>query len=507
MKPTPRIMILFPNTGSDGVMPLAVGILSAIAKDAGCEVRYVETTFYNKSNTATEDHESTGEFRAVKGRKKLEYPPLQDFYSDFKGALNSFRPDVLAVHVNSLEWELFRGIMKNVPLPETPPFVVVGGVHATIDPYSVMAESFVSAVCVGEGEDTWAWLIRAICDGNDVSGIAGLWVRTPKGINRNPRRPLIPADRLWDICPDYSLFDGRHLLKPYDGQMRRRALIEYSRGCPFSCSYCVNSALKDSFKGLGQFFRVRPFENFQRGVKQLKERGAEILQLQDECFFHNKTEDIERFCGWYGQEIRLPLLLQTRPESVTENKVRLIAGMQIPVQISLGVESGSQRILRQICGRHMTIDSICNAFVSIHRYGLRSSAYCMIGFPTETRPEAFQTIDLIREIQPTVAIMSVFYPFPGVPLRKFCMDNGYIKGDEAAQTFTEKTVLRGQPMSPEEVEGIRRCFRLYTKLPEKYISRVERCERDFENNRSLFADLVQRSWSDEALKYSDVAKI
>ncbi|OGW84173.1 MAG: hypothetical protein A2987_00470 [Omnitrophica bacterium RIFCSPLOWO2_01_FULL_45_10] len=87
------------------------------------------------------------------------------------------------------------------------------------------------------------------------------------------------------------------------------------------------------------------------------------------------------------------------------------------------------------------------------------------------------------------------------------MDNGYIKGDEAAQTFTEKTVLRGQPMSPEEVEGIRRCFRLYTKLPEKYISRVERCERDFENNRSLFADLVQRSWSDEALKYSDVAKI
>ncbi|MDP3791623.1 MAG: radical SAM protein [Candidatus Omnitrophota bacterium] len=502
-----RIMILFPNTGSDGVIPLAVGILSSIAKDAGCEVRYVETTFYNKSNTATEDHESTGEFMPVKGREKSEYPPLQSFYTDFKDELNSFHPDVLAVHANSLEWELFKDVMENVQLPEVSPLVVVGGVHATIDPDSVMAEPFVNAVCVGEGEDTWAELIRAICDGNDVSGIAGLWVRTPKGINRNPRRPLIPADRLWDICPDHSLFDNRHLLKPYDGRMRRRALIEYSRGCPFSCSYCVNAALKNSFRGLGQFFRVRPFENFQRGVKQFKDRGAEILQLQDECFFHNNTGDIERFCGWYGKEIRLPLILQTRPESITEDKMRLVSGMRVPVQISLGVESGSSRILRNICGRHMTVDSIYNAFALIHRYGLRSSAYCMIGFPTETRREAFQTIGLIREIRPTVAIMSVFYPFTGVPLRKFCMDHGYIKGDEAARTFTGKTVLRGQPMSPEEVEGIRRCFRLYTKLPEKYLSKVERCERDFENNRSLFADLVQRSWSDEALEYSDGVKI
>ncbi len=501
MKTAPRVMILFPNTGSDGVIPLAAGILSSIAKNAGCEVRYIETTFYNKSNTATEDHESTGEFRAVKGSKKSEYPPLTDFYADFENALISFRPDILAVHANSLEWELLRTIMENVSLPVPSPFVVVGGVHATIDPDSVVAEPFVSAVCSGEGEDAWAELIHAIHHGNDLSGIAGLWVRTGKEIHRNQRRQLIAADRLWNIHPDYSLFDGRHLLKPYDGRMRRRALIEYSRGCPFSCSYCVNSALKDSCKGLGQFFRVRPFENFQRGVQQLIQMGAEIMQLQDECFFYNTEGDIGRFCEWYGEEIRLPLILQTRPESITGEKVRFVSGMGIPVQISMGVESGSSRILSEICNRHMTIDSIRNAFELIHRYGLRSSAYCMIGFPTETRKEAFQTIGLIREIQPTVAIMSVFYPFPGVPLRKFCIDHGYMNGDEPARTFTDKTVLRGQPMSPDEIEGIRRCFRLYTKLPEKYLSRIERCERDFDNNRELFAELVERSWSREALEY------
>jgi len=144
---------------------------------------------------------------------------------------------------------------------------------------------------------------------------------------------------------------------------------------------------------------------------------------------------------------------------------------------------------------------IREAFNIIHSFGLRSSAYCMIGFPTETRQEVFQTIQLIREIQPTIAIMSVFYPFLGVALRQLCIDRGFINGDEPARTFTGDTILRDQPMSPAEIKNIRRCFRLYTKLPEKYLAQVACCERDFEHNQQLFAELVERSWSEEALEY------
>ncbi len=495
----PRVLFFFPNTSNDGVLPLAVGILSTIAKNQQCDVRYFESTFYNKTSTATEERESTGEFKPVEGRNKNEYPPLSQLYSDLQDILTSYQPQVLAVHANSLEWELFKEVMARIVMPDHAPLVFVGGVHATIDPESVMQMDFVDVACVGEGEGAWGDFLRAEKDGNDISYIENLWVRTQNGVRRNPMRPLIPSDRLWNTSVDYSLFDKRHMLKPYDGEMRHRALIEYSRGCPYDCHYCVNSALKEKFQGLGRYFRVRPFESFQQEVRRLVDLGAEIFQLQDECFFSNNVADIQRFCEWYRSEINLPLLLQTRPESVTDEKMCLVAKMGLPVQVSLGVESGSTRILRKICNRQMSIESIKKAFKVIHKYGLRSNAYCMIGFPTETREEAFQTINLIREITPTIAIMSVFYPFQGVPLRQFCVDQGFINGSESARTFTDDTILRDQPMNPDEIKNIRRCFSLYTKLPERFLPSVERCELEFEQNRELFAELVERLWASEPI--------
>lgn len=477
-------------------MALALGTLSAIAREQGCEVGYFETSFYNKSRTATEDREQTGEFRPV-DRKKEVLLPCGRMAEDLAAMLAAMRPDILAVTANSLEFELFRELLETVHLPDPRPFVIVGGVHATIDPEEVIAHPLVDALCVGEGEASWRELLQCLSAGRGIEGIGNLWVKTPDGLRKNPLRPLMTSEELWATPVDYSFYGERHLMKPFDGKMYRRGLIELSRGCPFNCHYCVNSAFKALFRGQGKFFRVRPFENMQQGVRTLLAMGAEMLQLQDECFFSVRQDLLARFCDWYGREVRLPLLLQTRPESVTEDKVRLVAEMGVPVQVSLGVESGSLRILKEICNRHMSLDSIRNAFALLHKYHLRSNAYTMCGFPTETRAEVFETIRLVREIKPTISIMSVFYPFKGVPLRQYCVDHGYIRGDEKARTFTDESILKNQYMGVEEIKGLRRTYRLYTKLPEGYFPEIGRCERDFAANRELFQRLVELSWSPE----------
>jgi len=490
----PKVLFLFPNSANEGVVPLAIAILSAIAKDIGCDVRYFETSFYHKRSTAGEERMRFGEFKPVRMEDPIELQPLECMSRDFANILTSFRPDILAVTANSLEYEIFCEIMEKTICPIARPFVIMGGCHATIAHDDVIKHPYVDAICIGEGEDTWKEFLQKYIKNQDTSSIKNLWIKTAKGIKKNLLRPLIGEDQLWNKPFDFSFFDNRHFLKPFDGKIRRRCLIELSRGCPYGCSYCVNSAFKATNRGLGKWFRTRPLESLKHGIKQLVEMGCEILQIQDECFFSIPIGILERFCRWYGDDIKLPLLLQTRPESITEDKVRLIAGTGVPVQITCGVESGSERILHEICNRRTKLSQIKAAFSIIKKYKLQSNAYTMIGFPTETYEEVFQTISLIREIKPDLSIMSVFYPFQGVPLRQYCLDKGYINGDEKARTFTDASILKNQPMSPEEITAIRRTYGLYIRLPDKYYSQVKLCEKDYENHKNLFNDLVKLSW-------------
>ena len=494
MKKT-KVLLLFPNTSNEGVVPLAVATLSSIAKQSGVDIEYFETSFYEKSATAQEEREQTGEFKPFDRKGTLKLLPHERIFEDFNAKLNEYKPDILAVTANSLEYELFLEMMGKLDPDGHKPFVIIGGVHATLAPEEVMQNPYVDALCIGEAERAWAEFLVSFSSGRDISSIQNLWIKTLEGVKKNPVGPLLGEDELWETPLDLSYFDDRHLLKPFDGKTYRKGYIEVSRGCPYSCSYCVNSAFKNIYKGLGKFMRVRPIESLKKGILELMGMNCNMLQLQDECFLSIPYERLEKFCKWYGSEVRLPLLLQTRPESTTDEKVKLVADMGVPVQITCGIESGSPRILRDICNRKMSIDQIVESFRIIKKYKLRSNAYTMIGFPTETREEVFETIHLIRKIEPDISIMSVFFPFHGVPLRTYCQDKGYITGDEKAQTFTQTSVLRGQPMSREEIDNLRRTYSLYTRLPEKYFPDIELCERDYEGHKELFKQLVDLSWS------------
>ena len=198
-----------------------------------------------------------------------------------------------------------------------------------------------------------------------------------------------------------------------------------------------------------------------------------------------------QFCEWYGSEVRLPTMVQVRPETVTEEKVKLMADMGVPIQMSVGLESGSERILKDICSRRMKVEHMYNSFKIIQDYGIRTTAYSMIGFPTETREEVFETVELVRSLDLDVSIMSIFFPFKGTPLRDYCIEKGYITGNEPARSFTAGPILKNQPMSPKEIMDLRRCYALYTKLPREYFPQIELCEMDYENHQELFQELVQ----------------
>jgi len=485
-----KVLILFPNTSNEGVAPLAVATLSAIAKDKDFEVRYFETSFYKMYNSAYDERKTTGEFKSFKDDvfniKEHKYMQL-----DFNELMEDYMPDILAVTANSLEYELFLELMEKLPPISPMPFVFLGGCHATVDPDDSISNPYVDAVCIGEGEKPWGDFLDAFKAGEDVSQIGNIWVKTESGIIRNPMKSLMSREELWEQPLDFSFFDARHFKYVFDGTLYHRASLELSRGCPYDCTYCVNTGFKNMYKGLGKFVRVRPYENLKNAAKSLTGYGVDMIQFQDESFFSVPMRTLVEFCEWYDSEVKLPLMVQVRPETVTEEKVKMMADMGVPIQMSVGLESGSERILKDICSRRMNVNHMINSFKIIQEHGIRTTAYSMIGFPTETREEVFETIELVRSLHLDVSIMSIFFPFKGTPLRDYCIKEGFITGNEPARSFTSGPILKDQPMSPEEIMDLRRCYALYTKLPREYFPQIELCEKDYKNHQDLFKELVQ----------------
>jgi anaerobic magnesium-protoporphyrin IX monomethyl ester cyclase len=187
--------------------------------------------------------------------------PAAVIEDEFQRHIDRYRPDLIAISTMTTNYDFAIEVMKKVRA-RCP--VICGGVHATISPEEVIAEECIDMICIGEGEDALSELCNAMERGADYGGIRNLWVKSSQGnVVRNTIRPFVNLDDL--PCPDWSLFDARHLFRPFLGEIYRGGFYISSRGCPAACTYCVNLALRNKFKKCGRYFRYQSPEERHSG--------------------------------------------------------------------------------------------------------------------------------------------------------------------------------------------------------------------------------------------------
>jgi len=495
---TKRILLLYPNTANSPNIPNAIAILAGIAKNYSWTTDYFDTYIYEKSPDSMQDREVSGEFKPSERLTSIRLKPIDNLVSDLQTEIDTFKPSIIAISCISLEYEFLLTFFPAIHIPKDV-LVLIGGIQAILKPDEVIGSGLFDLLCVGEGEEAFVEVLTKYEKGQDLSNIKNIYFRDRNrdAIIKNPRRQLLNEKELWQATPDYSLFDDNYFSYPFDGKMYRRYAFEVARGCPYDCTYCGNTALKEANRGLGGYVRTRPIESIRENMKKLiADHDIELFYLEDECFFAHPTSWLEELAEWYGQEIKKPFIVQTRPESVTEEKIQILKQMNAPFfQVSIGVESGSEKILFKVCNRRTKIHQIIESFDLLHKHNVRTCAFFMLGFPYETREDIFKTIRLYRRLKPTVAIVSIFQPMPGQKLTELCIKEGYITGNEPLLTFTGGSILKMPQISSEELTNIRRVFLLYATLPEEYFPEIEKCEKDYYGNRELYEELVNLRWS------------
>jgi len=335
--------------------------------------------------------------------------------------ITRIKPDVIGISLMEPQFkyaEEFCNDLKNYYKG----FVVCGGPYPTMDPEAVVSVGAVDAVCIGEGEDTICELVESLEAGRDYTQIKNLWVKDTNGnIIKNRLRPFTDLTKL--PPEDKELFDLKKILPLKNFQLETML----SRGCIYKCTYCINDSYIKQYKkmsdvpvSLKSYTRIKNIDTAIAEIKNVLLKFPEVKKIafiDDNFMIYNNF--IEEFCKKYKKEIGIPFLCNVNPMSFDLTKVKLLkdAGCD---DIRFGIESGSERVKKEIMKRPITNKSVVNAFKQTNELGMMSSSFNMIGLPTETREEVFDTLKLNAAVQPDSIKLMTFYPFKNTPIYDVC---------------------------------------------------------------------------------------
>lgn len=451
-----KILFLYVDPYNSTGIPIGLSYLISILKNKGHEISLFETTFYKFDYS---EFNITG----------LIDEKGDIIISDFKEKVANLNPKLIGITCTSLCLKFSVKLLES--LDENRPLTIFGGVGATVDYMNLIKANVVDYICVGLGEECLQKLIICLEGNIDYSEIPNLIYKDNGKVVKNKFSQSIDLTNL--PPPDWSLFDKRHFERIFKGKIMRWGNFQLTRGCYYNCSYCVNAYYH---KELNMNPYKFPVEKIIEEFKLLSKKfNLEIIRIFDECFGLGDLSYYENFSELYKNEIRLPTIIETRPETITPKTIKILKNLNT-ISVSMGIEASNEEQRRLMLNRRVSNDTIRKAFNLLKKENIRSSSYNIIGFPHDTREKIFETIKLNRECKPDFINVFLFSPFPKTKLRDYCLKIDLLE-TTAIINYLSRSIIKNEMLLKDELYGLFRTFKYYIKLPEYLYPLIERAER------------------------------
>ena len=320
-----------------------------------------------------------------------------------------------------------REVDKNIP-------IVWGGVHPSLMALQTIEHPLVDVCVMGEGERSTALLAEAYKNNASLENIPSICYRKEDGtVKVTDSAPQIDLNELPEFPYDLVDMDAYASID-FSGEYERSISFESSRGCPWRCGFCYISSFYDSK------WRTFSPETVVQRLRTLvdKYKIKSVYFVDDEMAIDTKRFekivdgilDEKLDITWGTQGIRIDTMerIMTRHPTLLDKMYK--SGNK---QIEIGLESGSQRILKLI-DKDIDLDKMKTITNKLTDFSIGKDItlhYNMMGgFPTETREEMEETITwgeyLVREKQAYVNY-NIFAPFPGTPLYPLSIQSGFVE--------------------------------------------------------------------------------
>jgi len=371
-------------------------------------------------------------------------------------AVDSFLPQLICFTAVSSEYGFIANMAKYLKHCYKDIYFLIGGVHVTLNPEKVLDDNF-DALCIGEGEYPTLELVNCLGKGLEPTNIRNLWIKHGREIERNPQRSFLED---LDSVPFLDREMWQDWIEEYPYSQHS---ILLGRGCPFECTYCSNNALKRLSSG--SYIRLRTHEKIIEELKAMEKKfpNNQNIYLEIETFNINKFWSIE-LC-YKLRDLNKSLLkplkfgvnLRITPNANFEDI--FIACKKSNFRfINVGIESGSERIRRDVLKRNYNNSDIMNTVKSAKKHNLQIAFYNLIGIPGETISDVRETIKINRICQPDWLMTTIFFPYPGTDLYSLCESNNYLDNSFDTKMERSKAILNLPSFSKKQIRTVYEWF-------------------------------------------------
>jgi DNA repair photolyase len=363
--------VMFVMVKEDYIDPMNVELLSALAKREGHE------TFLNvlEHNNLREEMRTIRPDVVAYSAKTGESNVMYKANRWLKG---EFKEKVLTVMggphptFNHMRMKLYGETDLNAP----------GTPGSNAPPLSV-EDTMLDILAVGEADEAWPTLLRALANKESIDTIPNIVTRT----NRRADGKVTMKDRTnyLDDLPyhDWSLVYEKTRLKTFG----MRSFMA-SRGCPFICTYCFNAKFNSLYRGKGKTVNRYSVDRLLAELQEmLRLYPTQFIKFYDDVFTFRTDEWLTDFADKYPKAIGLPFHCLTRADLVRRdpNIIEYLkkAGIR---SISMSIESGNAFIREHILKRGMSEEDIRFAFELCHKNKINTFSNTILAIPAPILP-------------------------------------------------------------------------------------------------------------------------
>ena len=331
--------------------------------------------------------------------------------------------------------ELIRDLVKI--LPKTAFWA--GGPEVSYDAEKFLTEMpEMTGVMVGEGEKTFHDLLEFYIDGKDsLEEISGIAYRTGDKIIHNGWRELMDLSAIPFVYEHLEKFENRIIY------------YESSRGCPFSCSYCLSSIDKK--------LRFRDLELVKKELQFFLDHRVPQVKFVDRTFNckHEHAMTIWKYILEHDNGVT-NFHFEISADPLREEEMELMSQMRPGlIQLEIGVQSTNPETIRAI-HRHMDLKKLEHCVNRVHSFrNIHQHLDLIAGLPYEDYDTFHQSFNDVYQMKPDQLQLGFLKVLKGSLMQKEAEVYGIVyKEKEPYEVLSTNWLTYGEVLKLKMVESM-----------------------------------------------------